>query len=174
MPPVTEKVTMVLGTSGTSVMRMTACAPFLRSARSRHAEQAEQEQQESKRKAPAVPYLYGALAVQLTGFLGCSQFGLWVAYTFFELRMHCRKSYLACIYRNTRSIAYLFGFGSGIFGICCVQGGQANDIGMFSVIRRRAGRIKPILDRGRTHARQRTGAQGVSPILRLPMTSAMT
>src|SRR5690349_13652241 len=68
MPPVTEKVTTALGTSGTSVMRMTACAPFLRSARSRHAEQAEQEQQGSKRKAPAVPYRYGALAVWRSGY----------------------------------------------------------------------------------------------------------
>src|SRR5690242_1466972 len=70
MPPVTEKVTTALGTSGASVMRMTACAPFRRPARSRHAEQAEQELQGSKRKAPVVPYLYGALAVQLAGFLG--------------------------------------------------------------------------------------------------------
>src|ERR1044071_5632689 len=106
MPPVTEKVTTVLGTPGTSVMRMTACAPFLRSARSRHAEQAQQEQQGSKRKAPAVPYLYGALAVQLTGFIGYSQFALWVAYTSFDPRMHSRGSYLASICRNTRSIAY--------------------------------------------------------------------
>ena len=173
MPPATETVTTTLDTSGTSVTRMTACAPFLQSARSRHAE-AKQEQQGSKRKAPAVPRLYGALAVQLTGFLGYSQFALWVVYTFFDSRMHCRRSYLVIIQRNTRSIAYLFGFSLRTISIFCAQGRQVKDICTSSVIRRRAGRIEPLLDRGRTHARQRTGVPGVWPLMGLPMTSAIT
>ena len=93
-------------------------------------------------------WLYGALAMQLTGFIGYSQFALWVAYTSFDPRMHSRGSYLASICRNTRSIAYLFGFGSRIVSIFCAQGRQVNAICTFSVIRRRAGRIEPILDRG--------------------------
>ena len=157
MPPVTEKVTTV---PGMSVTRMTVCAPFLRSARARHGEPAEQGQQESKRKAPAVPYLYGALPVQLTRFLGYSQFALRVAYTSFHSWMHYLSSYLASIFKNTRPVAYLFGFGSGIVSIFCVQGLQGNGICTFSAIRKCAGRIEPILDRGRTHARQRTGLAG--------------
>ena len=167
MPPVTEMVTTALGTSGAPVRRITACAPFRRPTRSCHAEQAEQEQQGSKRKAPAIPYLYSALAVKLTGFLGYSQFALRVAYTSFHSWMHCLSSYLASIFKNTRPVAYLFGFGSGIVSIFCVQGLQGNGICTFSAIRKCAGRIEPILDRGpnpRSAAHRRAGRLATSGI----------